>query len=78
MFLDVGYLVEDILRADTTLRTVERNYTTLIAVLPSVFESVGGKNYTKFQQNGYAALLEMEYYGTSRRGDEMFLGKLKA
>ena len=77
MFLDVCYLVKDILREDTTLRKVERTYSTLIAVLPSVYESVGGKNYTKFQQNGYAALMEMEYYGTSRSGDEMFLGELK-
>jgi hypothetical protein len=78
MFLDVAYMVQDVIRSHPTLSNLATKYVSLIAVMPTAFESVeSGKTYKKFQQNAYAALLELEHYGTQRTGDDMFLGRMK-
>jgi hypothetical protein len=76
MFIDVAYLVKDILQSDPKLKKVPQKYTTLIAVMPTAFQKdVGASTFQKFQRNAYAALLELEYYGTPRTGDEAFVGE---
>lgn len=73
MFLDVCYAVRDLFQ--TKIR-VKSQYTTLFAVMPTVFEQeVDKATYDKFQRNSYASLLEMEHYGTPRTDDELlFVG----
>ena len=77
MFLDTAYLVQDIIMSNPILRTLKKKYVTLIAVMPTAYKDVvDPEMYKKFQQNGYAALLELEHYGTAQTGDDVFLGAL--
>jgi hypothetical protein len=77
MFLDMAYLVRDVINSRSALAGLARKYVTVIGVLPTVFEKVErGRLYKKFQQNAYASLLELEYYGTAHTADEMFVGKV--
>lgn len=78
MFLDVAYLVRDIFMSHDRLRNLTTKYTTLIATMPTVYQSkTEASTFPKLQQNGYAALLELEHYGTVRTSDDMFLGPRK-
>lgn len=62
MFLDLAYLVRDILR-DAEFRHFESPFTTAIAILPTPFERlVDSSTARRLQQNTYAAFLEMESY----------------
>ena len=76
MLIDASYLVKDIL-SSPQYADLEYDYTSLIAFLPRIFaDDVKDANmFTKLKQNACAALLELEYYGTPRSGDEMFLGQ---
>ncbi len=72
MFIDVAYLVQDILNMPN-YRSLRSRFVTLISFLPGLFE----EHYDllpRFQQNAFAALMELEYYGTPRTGDELLLG----
>ncbi|MFO0954671.1 MAG: tubulin-like doman-containing protein [Isosphaeraceae bacterium] len=73
MFLDVAYLVRDILEAPDFERLASK-YVTIVAFMPTLWEEDQPDLYPKLQRNAYAALLELEYYGTPRTGDELFLG----
>lgn len=74
MLIDIAYIVKDIL-SETRTRTLASATTALFCILPNAFEKKVGQLFQRFQQNGYAALLELEYYGTPRTGDELFLGE---
>ena len=74
MLIDIAYIVKDIL-SDAKYRSLANASTALFCVLPNAFEHKVGQLFKRFQQNGYAALLELEYYGTPRTGDELFLGE---
>ena len=76
MFLDTAYLVQDILRSSPVFRGLARRQVTVIAVLPAAFQALlDAGQYRKLQQNAYAALLEMEHYGTPYTADDLFLGR---
>lgn len=73
MLLDTAYMVKDILAGSGHLT----RYSTVIGFLPTMFEKVvDDAMYRKLQQNAYGTLLELEYYGTPRTGDELFIGNL--
>jgi hypothetical protein len=73
MFIDVAYLVRDILSKETIFKQhVKQPYTTLVAVLPTLFEKKDANLHRRFQQNAYAALQEMELYNTPRPEDNIF------
>ncbi|MEZ5941392.1 MAG: tubulin-like doman-containing protein [Planctomycetaceae bacterium] len=65
MFMDLAYLVRDILDSNSDLKRVT-THSTLISVLPNIYCSVHPNLANRFQQNAYAALLEMEHYNTAR------------
>lgn len=65
MFLDMAYLVRDILHNTPDFRPITA-HTTLYAVMPSIFSAKGPQLEKRFRQNAYAALLEMEHYTTPR------------
>ena len=80
MFLDVCYAVRELFAGsfDSTGKRnkpkiqVNSQYTTLISVLPTVFEKeVDRATFNKFQRNAYACLLEMEHYGTPGTDDQL-------
>jgi hypothetical protein len=73
MFIDVAYLVQDILGLPN-YRTLKGKSVTLIAFLPGMFDHQKDL-LPRFQQNAFAAFMELEYYGTPRTGDELFLGE---
>ncbi len=75
MFIDVAYLVKDILN-QPRYQTLSGKNITLIGFLPGVFEDQKPL-YERLQQNAFAAFLELEHYGTPRTGDELFLGDLR-
>ena len=72
MFIDAAYLARDILR-DRAYDRVANKHITLLCFLPSLWSDQAAL-YKRLQQNSYAALLELEYFGTPRTGDEIFLG----
>jgi hypothetical protein len=73
MFLDVAYLVHALLGS----RTLESKYRTIMAFMPSLWAD--RKDLLPgLQQNAYAALLELEYYGTPRSADDLLLGRVAA
>lgn len=74
MFLDVAYLVKDILADDDNRGKYSGTNVTLICVLPTAFKAEDSA-FKRYQQNAYAALLELEYYGTPRSGEEVFIGR---
>ena len=74
MFIDAAYMVRDILNRPDYLRLLGKSIT-LIAYLPEMFKDKPSE-LPKKRQNAYAALLELEHYGTPRTGDEVFVGKL--
>ena len=73
MFIDVAYLVQDILNLPN-YRNLRGKSVTLVAFLPGVFEDQKAL-LDRLQQNAFAAFLELEHYGTPRTGDELFLGE---
>ena len=73
IFIDVAFLLRDIIMQDPILNNaIERRHTTLIAVLPTIFARDEPGLAERFQQNGYASMLEMEYYNTPRPEDTCF------
>jgi hypothetical protein len=73
MFIDIAYLVRDILANDSDLREqLKSNHTTLVAVLPTIYKRTDPSLAERFEQNAYAALLEMEFYNTPRPEDTVF------
>ncbi len=74
MFIDTAYMVRQILDRPDYLRLLGKSIT-VIAYLPEMFRDKPSE-LPKKRQNSYAALLELEYYGTPRTGDEVFVGKL--
>ena len=74
MFIDVAYLVQDIL-AEPVYHTLKGKSVTLICFLPGVFEDQK-PILERLQQNAFAAFMELEHYGTPRTGDELFLGEM--
>jgi hypothetical protein len=77
MFLDVAYLVRDLL-SHSDYKEVGIKHVTLVAFLPEIFRSTpagGAELMPRLRQNGYAALLEMEHYGTPRTGDALYIGE---
>ncbi|MFV1965613.1 MAG: tubulin-like doman-containing protein [Pirellulaceae bacterium] len=77
MLIDMAYLVKDIMSKRKELKSSKTfSPISLIAFLPAAFDTIQDENkLSRFQQNTYAALLELEYYGTPRSGDELFLGR---
>ncbi len=75
MFIDVAYLVQDILDRPT-YRACRSKSVTLIAFLPGLFDAHRALSQ-RFRQNAFAALLELEYYGTPRTGDDLLLGDVR-
>lgn len=71
MLLDVSYLVKDIVR-EHEFNGVRTN-TTLIAALAGLFRDF--PDFEACKRNTYAALLELEHYGTPWSGDQVFIGK---
>lgn len=78
MFIDVAYLVQDVL-GQPNYHALDGKSVSLICFLPGVLESVKNADSLRprFRQNAFAALMELEYYGTPRTGDELFLGTLR-
>lgn len=76
MFIDVAYLVQDILN-HPNYRPLRGKSVTLIGFLPGLFEEQSKDLFPRFQQNAFAALMELEYYGTPRTGDELFVGEVR-
>jgi len=75
MLLDTAYLVRDILRTNPVFRGLATKQVTVIAVMPSVFQALLHDGmFRRLQQTAYAALLEMEHYGTRWTDADMFLG----
>lgn len=73
MFIDMAYMVREMLDRSDYSRLVGKSIT-LIAYLPEMFRDKPSE-LPKKRQNAYAALLELEYYGTPRTGDEIFVGQ---
>jgi hypothetical protein len=80
MFIDIAYLVRDIVQLHPALSQLTIKTTTLVAVMPSAFARLVAHDamYRRLQQNGYACLLEMEHYGSPRSDEEAFLGTADA
>lgn len=74
MFLDVAYLVRDIL-SHPDYNALQIKHVTIVAFLPEMFQNAGEALLARFRQNAYSALLELEYYGTPRTGDALYLGE---
>jgi hypothetical protein len=74
MFLDVAYLVRDLL-SHPDYDALRIKHVTIVAFLPEMFRNSGESLLPRFRQNAYAALLELEYYGTARTGDALYLGE---
>lgn len=72
MFIDVAYLVRDILDHDPDFSFLESRHSTVIAVLPTVYAQAQPSLAKRFRQNAYAALMEMEYYNTPRQEEHPF------
>ncbi|CAN5657437.1 hypothetical protein BH23PLA1_BH23PLA1_13920 [soil metagenome] len=72
MFLDTSHLVRDILE-QSKYNQLASKHVTVVGFLPTLWEQDQPGLYPRLQQNSYAALLELEYYGTPRTGDELFL-----
>ncbi len=75
MFIDVAYLVQEILNQPLHHALRSKNVT-LICFLPGVFED-RKEILERLRQNAFAAFMELEHYGTPRTGDELFLGKMR-
>ena len=75
MFIDVSYLVQDILNLPN-YRSLIGKSVTLVGFLPGVFEQQKSI-LERLQQNAFAAFMELEHYGTPRTGDELFLGDMR-
>ena len=83
MFLDVAYLVRDILSSPPQVEQVERDrrfnpagvtsHVTLMAMMPTAFVMEDRAKEDQFRLNAYASLLEMEYYNTIRPEDNTFV-----
>ncbi len=67
MFLDVAYLVRDLL-SHPDYDALRIKHVTIVAFLPEMFRNSGETLLPRLRQNAYAALLELEYYGTPRNG----------
>lgn len=65
MFIDLAYLVRNILETNSDLKRIT-THITLIAALPNVYCQLRPHLAARFRQNAYAALLEMEHYNTPR------------
>lgn len=73
MFIDVAYLIRDILDHDPVMKAqVKLPHTTVIAVLPTIYANSDPSLADRFRQNGYSCLLEMEYYNTPRPEENPF------
>ena len=72
MFIDTSYAVREILSEPTYFDLVVKTIT-LIGFLPGLFEESRVLR-PRLEQNAYAALLELEHYGTPWTDEELFLG----
>lgn len=77
MFIDLAYLIRDIFSAEADADAVfhahiQQRHTTMIAVMPTIFTREDSNLAERFKQNGYASLLEMEYYNTPRPEDSFY------
>ena len=68
MVLDTAYLVRHLMDSTPDFRSI-RLHTTLIALMPNAFTNAEPTLTRRFQQNAYAAMLEMEHYNTPRPVD---------
>jgi hypothetical protein len=75
MFIDTAYMIRDILKRPDYMGLLGKSIT-LIAYLPEMFGDKPAE-LPKKRQNAYAAMLELEYYGTPRTGDELFVGTFR-
>lgn len=88
MFLDLAYLVKDMLSIDPQ---VDENragrmfdpagvtsHVTLIAVMPTAFTQQDSAKQDRFRLNAYSALLELEFYNTVRPDDNVFLDETQS
>ena len=85
MFLDMAYLVKDMLSIDPQVDENRTNrlfdpagvtsHVTLIAVMPTAFTIADTAKRDRFRLNAYASLLEMEYYNTVRPEDNVFVNE---
>ena len=83
MFLDMAYLVKDILSSPPSVKQIEKerlynptgvtHHVTIIAVMPTAFTMEDKSKQNRFRLNAYSAILEMENYNTSRPDDNAFL-----
>ncbi len=76
MFLDTAYLVRHLFEEIPDFSKTA-THTTLIGVLPNAFCHQSPNLSTRFRQNGYAALLEIEHYNTPRPVDPFGRGEGK-
>ena len=74
IFLDVAYLVRDLL-SHPDYDALRIKHVTIVAFLPEMFRNAGESLLPRLRQNAYAALLELEYYGTPRTVDALYLGE---
>ena len=75
MFIDTAYMVRAMLNRPDYGGLLGKSIS-LIAYLPEMFQD-DPATLNKKRQNAYAAMLELEYYGTPRTGDEVFVGQVK-
>lgn len=68
MFLDTAYLVRDLMDKEPNFARITL-HTTLMALMPNAFTNVSPTLSKRFQQNAYAALLEIEHFSTPRPAD---------
>ena len=79
MFMDMAYLVRDILSSNPQFRRMAAfdpqgiaTHTTLVAMLPTPYTKKDSAMKNRFLLNGYAALLEMEHFSTARPEENFF------
>lgn len=79
MFMDVAYLVRDILSNNPKFRRKAQfdpaglnSNVTFIALMPTAYTRKDAAMKDRFQLNGYSSMLELEHYNTPRPEDNFF------